>query len=78
MYYKKIKKLDLKNLNEIKINKMNNSDKVFYSFLLKRKDRKYLTETDPKRIVIDYIAGQTDNFFKREVKINIDKYIQWK
>ena len=48
----------------------NNSDKIFYEFL-NNKTREYLKNTDKRRIIIDYIAGQTDKFFLSEC----EKYV---
>lgn len=46
------------------------SDKIFYDFL-NNKTIEYLENTDKRRIVIDYIAGQTDKFFLSEC----EKYV---
>lgn len=46
------------------------SDKVFYEFL-NHKTIEYLENTDKRRIIIDYIAGQTDKFFLSEC----EKYV---
>lgn len=49
---------------------MSDSEKVFYSFL-NDKTYEYLSNTNPKRIIIDYIAGQTDKFFLSECENHI-------
>lgn len=46
------------------------SDKIFYGFL-NNKTIEYLENTDKRRIIIDYIAGQTDKFFLSEC----EKYV---
>lgn len=46
------------------------SDKIFYDFL-NNKTIEYLENTDKRRIIIDYIAGQTDKFFLNEC----EKYV---
>lgn len=46
------------------------SDKIFYEFL-NHKSREYLENTDKRRIIIDYMAGQTDKFFLSEC----EKYV---
>ena len=48
-------------LKEVK-EKDENSD--IYKIFLKDKNKKYLNETSDVRIVIDYIAGMTDEFFE--------------
>lgn len=70
-YSEKIEQVDY--IETIPIEKLKNitfSEKVFYDFLNHRTKR-YLENTDCKRIIIDYIAGQTDHFFLRECKENL-------
>ena len=70
-YSERIEKVDY--IETIQIEKLKNitfSEKVFYDFLNHR-TKQYLENTDCKRIIIDYIAGQTDHFFLRECKDNL-------
>lgn len=46
------------------------SDKIFYGFL-NNKTIEYLENTDKRRIIIDYIAGQTDKFFLSECEKHV-------
>lgn len=58
-------------LSKIRIDEFTDkSDKIFYDFL-NNKTIEYLENTDKRRIIIDYIAGQTDKFFLSEC----EKYI---
>lgn len=57
----KIEKIDIENCTQ--------SEKTLYSFVNKMES----IGTDKKRIIIDYIAGQTDKFFLNECKINLGK-----
>lgn len=60
-YYKEgINKLYYSLLDDLNTNKENS--KIYKSFL-KDMDRKYLENTDNKKIVIDFIAGMTDDYF---------------
>lgn len=45
-----------------------NKASVIYRVFLNQQNRKYLTSTDDKRKVIDFIAGMTDDMFEREVR----------
>ena len=47
--------------------KNNNTDSNIYKIFIKNKNEKYKQNT-PERIVIDYIAGMTDDFFLKEFK----------
>lgn len=47
--------------------KDNNTDSNIYKIFIKNKNEKYKQNT-PERIVIDYIAGMTDDFFLKEYK----------
>lgn len=47
--------------------KDNNTDSNIYKIFIKNKNGKYRQNT-PERIVIDYIAGMTDDFFLKEYK----------
>ena len=48
----------------------NKNDSIIYDDYLSEMDNKYLENTDKKRLVIDYIAGMTDDYFERISKIN--------
>ena len=43
-------------------------DSLIYVYFLNRKDEIYFENTSKKRMVIDFIAGMTDDFFLREVE----------
>ena len=47
--------------------KDNNTDSNIYKIFIKNKNEKY-KQNNPERIVIDYIAGMTDDFFLKEYK----------
>lgn len=72
IYLEKLKELDYKNGVELS-DDMTNSDLVFFEFI-NSKSEEYLNNTDPRRIVIDYIAGQTDNFFLKECGYHIEGF----
>lgn len=72
IYLEKLKELDYKNGIELS-DDMTNSDLVFFEFI-NSKSEEYLNNTDPRRIVIDYIAGQTDNFFLKECGYHIEGF----
>jgi len=46
----------------------NNTNSDIYEIFLNGMDSSYLEETNPKRIVIDYLAGMTDDYFVSKVK----------
>ena len=46
-----------------------NHDSIIYKIFLDTQDKKYLENTDPKRMVIDFIAGMTDEMFLREIEV---------
>ena len=48
----------------------NTSDKIFYEFI-NSKTPEYRKNTDERRIIIDYIAGQTDKFFISECEKHV-------
>ena len=48
--------------------KNHNTDSDIYSVFLNNMSSEYLKNTDPKRIIIDYIAGMTDEYFLRLIK----------
>ena len=67
-YLKQIQIQDYdKNLDE---NLMTESEKLFFKFISNRIE-KNPENTDIRRIIIDYLAGQTDNFFLRECKMHL-------
>lgn len=68
-YFEKINSINY--LAKIEIDEYTEqSDKVFYDFL-NHKTREYLENTDKRRIIIDYIAGQTDKFFLSECEKHV-------
>ncbi len=67
VYLNKLEKYDYMATN-FSLKSANESEKVFEEFLT-TKSKKYLENTNPKRIIIDYIAGFTDGFFKREYEL---------
>ena len=68
-YMERINNIDYSAMIKIDEN-AENSDKVFYEFLNNR-SRQYLQNTDKRRIIIDYIAGQTDKFFLSECEKHV-------
>jgi dGTPase len=70
VYYEKLKDKNLHNKIEIS-NWMPYSEKMLYDFVNSRTEE-YIKKTDLKRIIIDYIAGETDKFFLRECLSNLD------
>lgn len=49
------------------------SDQNLYSFI-NNKTEKYKKNTDIRRMVIDYISGETDKFFLKECEANIKNF----
>lgn len=49
------------------------SERNLYSFINSRTEE-YKKSTDIRRIIIDYISGQTDKFFLKECEINIEGF----
>ncbi len=45
-----------------------NQNSIIFKIFLKDQNKKYQQETPPKRIVIDFIAGMTDDLFRKEIK----------
>ncbi len=68
-YMERINNIDYSAMIKIDEN-TESSDKIFYEFL-NSKTREYLTNTDKRRIIIDYIAGQTDKFFLSECEKHV-------
>ena len=52
----------------------NNTESKIYTVFLDKREKEYIENTENKRIVIDFIAGMTDDFFLNEIK-NADKNI---
>ena len=72
LYVDKLKNIDYSNGIEIK-EEDTISDSILYDFVNSR-TKEYLDGTDVKRMVIDYMAGQTDNFFLRECSYHIEGF----
>lgn len=70
IYLEKLKEKDYRNHIEIAKN-MPYSEKMLYDFV-NDKTKEYKQNTDVKRMVIDYMAGQTDKFFLKECVSNLD------
>ena len=53
------------------LNAINNNDRNsdIYKIYLNNMDSNYLSNTSKERMVIDYISGMTDDFFKSKIKI---------
>ncbi len=49
---------------------LKNKEGRIVEFYLAGKNRKYKKETSPERMVIDYIAGMTDDYFMTEYKLH--------
>lgn len=54
-------------------NESNESNKRLYEFINARSDE-YKNNTSDKRMIIDYIAGQTDHYFLRECEYNFKEF----
>ena len=52
---------------------MTDSEKLLFSFM-NSKTEEYKEKNDIRRIVIDYISGQTDKFFLKECKKNLKEF----
>jgi dGTPase len=46
----------------------NNKKSIVYEIFLNYQSKEYLKNTNNKRIVIDFIAGMTDDFFVKEIE----------
>ncbi len=61
----------INNRKQIEItDEMSDSDKLLFNFI-NNKTCEYIKNTDIRRIVIDYISGQTDKFFLKECESNL-------
>lgn len=69
-YY--VAKIDNRKYIEINEN-MTDSEKLLFGFV-NSKTEEYKKKTDIRRIVIDYIAGQTDKFFLKECTKNLKDF----
>ncbi len=58
---------------DITTEKLSYSDRVLYSYINSKTDE-YKEKNNPKRIIIDYISGQTDKFFLKECEANIKNF----
>jgi len=72
IYLNKLKDKDYRNNIEISEN-LPYSEKNLYEYINMKSDE-YKKNTNVKRMVIDYIAGQTDKFFLRECASNLDEH----
>ncbi len=51
----------------------NDKNNIIFNIFLNYQKPRYLKDTDPKRMVIDFIAGMTDELFINEVKLAFEK-----
>lgn len=66
-YYKNgMNKIFYKYLDDLE---NNNKDSIIYKIFLDEQTKEYKESTNNKRIVIDFIAGMTDDFFHNEISI---------
>lgn len=72
LFYYYLEKLNNRKYIEISSKDLD-SDKKLFSFV-NGKSEEYKKKTDIRRIVIDYISGQTDNFFLKECKKNLKNF----
>ncbi len=73
IYLNKLEGKDYKNKIEISDN-LPYSEKNLYEYINLR-SAEYKNNTNVKRMIIDYIAGQTDKFFLRECASNLDEHL---
>ena len=64
-YHDKMEKLYLEMVNDLEID---NVDSDIYTVFLNYMDNDYINKYSNSRIVIDYIAGMTDEFFREKIK----------
>lgn len=62
IYLKKVDSLDFKNIHT-------ESERNFYEFITENREK-----GDIRRIIVDYMAGQTDQYFLNECSENIKKF----
>lgn len=72
LYYYYLEKIDGRKNIEI-LENMTDSDKLLFRFI-NNKSEEYKKNTDIKRMIIDYISGQTDKFFLKECENNIKNF----
>lgn len=72
LFYSYLDKIDNRKNIEITSN-MTYSEKLLFNFV-SNKSEEYKRETDIRRIVIDYISGQTDKFFLKECESNLKDF----
>ena len=77
-------KLHIYNLNKLKdkvIIDLENRINIYkknYFLELRVNNERYLINTSPKRIVIDFIAGMTDEFLKKEIeRLKVGSDLLW-
>ena len=66
-YLEKLNEIDIK--EELKKNTITSSERILYNFVNKMMEK---TGENIKRVVIDYIAGQTDKFFLNECELYLE------
>lgn len=72
LFYYYLEKLDQR--KEVDINEnINSGDRMLYNFVNDRTEE-YKEKNDIRRIVIDYISGQTDKFFLKECRNNLNGF----
>ena len=72
LFYFYLEKLNGRNNIQIEEN-MTYSDKLLFNFVNNKSDD-YKENTDIRRIVIDYMSGQTDKFFLKECENNLNNF----
>lgn len=71
LYNVYLNKINLR--KEIDNKNINISEKNLYTFIDSRTDD-YSKNTDVRRIIIDYMSGQTDKFFLKECEMNLENF----
>ena len=72
LFYNYLEKLETKQMGSVSKN-LTHSETLLYNFVNNRSSE-YMKNTDIRRIVIDYISGQTDKFFLKECKSNLKNF----
>ena len=67
LYYKYLSYMDLNNKEK------NESKKRLFKYINERSEE-YIENTSKKRMIIDYMAGQTDSYFLRECEDNFEEF----
>ena len=65
-YDRGMNKIYKKYLNDLE---NNNTESKIFTIFLNSESKEYRDNTDNKRIVIDFIAGMTDDFFLEEIEM---------